>query len=408
METFITVEEARKQILAGVDRLSSTRVFLSEALGAHTAQRVEAPEDSPRFDNSSRDGFALRWEDIADGEVELDLVGESAAGAVPDRPLRAGEAMPITTGGKMPEGADTVVMQENCQRAGETLTVPEPPEDGRGAWVRHAGSHLAAGEAVVEPGDAIGPAEIGALASFRTSRLDVYRRPRVAVVSTGNELVDIDQEPGDGEIVNSNAHLLATLIREAGGEPLVQPAVPDNYEATRDAFKHAIEAADMVVSSGGVSVGAHDEVRGVVDELTGGMEFWKIRMKPGKPLAFGTTGEWRNVPILGLPGNPNSGFVCFHQFVAPALEVAQGADPESVAPHRIPAILGGDVTSTPHRRHYLAGRLTTDDDGTTTFQPASRQSSGNVALFCRQDAFGIVPEGVAEMTAGEPIEVELI
>ena len=409
MDTFITVEDARRRILSALDTLGTERVFLGDGDGRHIAESVVAPEDVPRFDNSSRDGYAVRWEDIDAGEATLEVVGESAAGHTTSREVGPGEAIRIATGAKVPAGADTVVMQENCERSDDTITVPEPPTPGRGAWIRHAGSYLTGGEPIADPGTRLGAAEIGLLASQRHARLDVYRRPRVAVVSTGDELVDIDTEPGDGQIVNSNAFLLETLLDGAGADPTVFPIAPDDAETIRAAFRDAIATHDVVVSSGGVSVGDYDEVGDIVDELTDGMAFWKIRMKPGKPLAFGTAGDAPATPVLGLPGNPNSCFVCFHQFVAPVLRVLQGADPETLVERpRTVARLADDIQSTPKRRHYLAGRLETDDGEMPTFLPAPNQASGNPALFVGQDTFGVVPEGTGTMEAGETIAIETI
>ncbi|MFB6351178.1 MAG: molybdopterin molybdotransferase MoeA, partial [Bradymonadaceae bacterium] len=255
---------------SAIEPLGTERIFVDRADGRYIAEPIVAPDDVPRFDNSSRDGYAVRWADIDTGDADLEVVGESAAGHTASRELGPGEAIRIATGGKVPDGADTVVMQENCQRSGDTVTIPEPPADGRGAWIRHAGSYLERGEAVTDPGARLGPAEIGLLASFRDSRIEVFRRPRVAVVSTGDELVDIDSEPGEGQIVNSNAYLLESLLEEAGADPIVLPTAPDDADAIRSAFRSAIASADAVISSGGVSVGDYDEVGGIVDELTGG------------------------------------------------------------------------------------------------------------------------------------------
>ena len=403
---FITVEEARHHILERIEPLGTERCFLNEAAGRHIAETIEAPEDSPRFDNSSRDGYAVRWTDIADGGATLEVVGTAAAGDPLDCTLEAGEAARIMTGAPLPDGTDTVVMQEHCERPDSDRVVVQSPPDGRkGAWIREAGRFMREGERLLEPGDRLQGPEVGMLASFRRSRFDVYRRPRVAIVSSGDELVDLDVTPGASEIVNSNAHLLETLVRRHGGGPVVLPAAPDERESTRRTFQDAIDAADLVLSSGGVSVGDHDVVREVVDTLTGGMTFWKIRMKPGKPLAFGLEQGERRVPLLGMPGNPNSCFVCFHQFVRPAMRVAQGQAADAVAPLVERARLADAVQSTPVRRQYLAGQLHSED-GELVFEPRSRQNSGNLQLFCGADAFGRVPEGIERVEAGDAIAIE--
>ncbi len=409
METTLSIEQARSRILSSLDPTGTERVFLSEATDRHLAETLVAPEDAPRFANSARDGYAVRWEDLAGGRATLEIVDESAAGAPAEVSPEAGQAIRIATGARVPPGADTVVMQEHCAREGGEVTVETPPDAGRGAWIRPAGRYLHAGETVVREGSRLTPAAIGLLASFRSTRLEVYRRPRVAVVSTGDELVDLDTEPTDGEIVDSNAYLLESLLRGAGALPRLLPIAPDEREAVRSTFHRALEAADLVVSSGGVSVGEHDEVRHVLEELTGGLTFWKTTLKPGKPLAFGTTDDDRETPLLGLPGNPNSCFVCFHQFIAPALRRLQGEPPEQLLERsREQARLADEVTSPARRRHYLAGRLERQQGREPRFVPAPGQFSGNPALFCGCDVFGIVPEGVEAMQAGENIEIERI
>jgi molybdopterin molybdotransferase len=421
MQQFITVEEARQKILKSLPRVGTERVFLQDALGRVLAEQVEAPEDSPRFDNSARDGYAVRFEDLADERPTLRIGGSVAAGKMSSIHVDQGSAVRIMTGAPVPDGADTVVMQENCQVDDEsqTLTVLDKPEAGRGAWVRKAGENMAAGETVLEPGDRLGAAELGLVASFGRSVLTVSRRPRVAIVSTGDELVEIDQTPGPGQIINSNAYMLEALVTEAGCDAVVLPVASDTEQAVRAAFERALQDADIVVSSGGVSVGDFDVTRRVVDELTGGMNFWKIRMKPGKPLAFGThdahntsATQGKSVPLIGLPGNPNSCFVCFHQFVRPALAVMQDIAPDAVRPRQLEATLSSPVSTTPRRRTYLAGHLETDPQAAPgeppVFHPAGNQNSGNLRLFCRADAFGLVEEGVAETGAGQRIVVELI
>jgi molybdopterin molybdotransferase len=422
MKQFITVESAREQILARLPRVGSERVFLPDALGRILAETVEAPEDSPRFDNSARDGYALRFSDLDAERPTLHVAGSAAAGDVGSIQVDPGSAVRIMTGAPVPDGADTVVMQEQCEldEDNATVTVLDKPEAGRGAWVRKAGKNMACGETILEPGDHLRASEIGMVASFGRSLISVSRRPRVAIVSTGDELVEIDQEPGPGQIVNSNAYMLQSLVAEAGCEALVLPAASDTKQAVQRVFERALQDADIVVSSGGVSVGDFDVTRGVVDELTGGMNFWKIRMKPGKPLAFGTSpAGTKNVPLIGLPGNPNSCFVCFHQFVRPALAVMQGVAAHLALPRRLEATLASPVRTTPRRRTYLGGRLlggATDtgldpspgEHDPLVFHPTDNQSSSNLRLFCGAQAFGIVEEGVSEMEAGSTILIELI
>jgi molybdopterin molybdotransferase len=410
MQTFISVEEARASILDAIEPLGREKVTITEATGRILARDISAPGDSPAFDNSSRDGFAFRWQDVVDAaDATLDVVGTVYAGDDSLPNIGEGQAVRIMTGAQVPSGADTVVMQEHCEfdEAAATVSLTRTPDAGRGAWIRHAGTFMAAGEAILERGHRLGPAELGLVASFGNTLLDVYRQPRVAIVSTGDELVDLDTPPGPGQIVNSNAYQLASLCRQAGAVPQMLPIVPDKQDAVRRAFEEAVRSCDLVVSSGGVSVGARDFTRVVLEDITGGMAFWKIRMKPGKPLAFGKSSN-TGVPLIGLPGNPASCFVGFHQFVRPALGLLQARSIADVQPRTLEAVLGAAVTSTPRRREYLSGKVVFRSGEKPEFQPAQKQNSGNLALFCGATAFGLVEEGVPEMLPGDIIEIELI
>lgn len=410
MQTFISVDEARAAILDETTALNREKIALTQANGRVLGRPIVAPTDSPAFDNSARDGFAFRWDDVADElPAELHVVDTVLAGDADLPEVRSGQAVRIMTGAPVPAGVDTVIMQENCDfdEDSETLKLAELPDAGRGAWIRHAGEFMAEGDAILQAGQELGPAEIGLIASFSKTLIEVYRRPRVSIVSTGDELVDPDAQPQPGQIVNSNAYQLAALCEQAGALPQVLPIVGDDEGAVRNAFETALQASDLVVSSGGVSVGTHDVTRDVLEELTRGMTFWKIRMKPGKPLAYGRAENGR-IPLIGLPGNPASCFVGFHQFVRPALGAMQGHPISSLQPQKFAAKLGRSVTSTPRRREYLSGRIIFRRGETPEFLPAEQQNSGNLALFCNATAFGIVEEGVSELRAGDELDVELM
>lgn len=418
MQQFISVEEARERILARLTPLGAERVFLAQAAGRILAEPIAAPADTPRFAHSSRDGFALRFQDIQGETGALELVGSSAAGAPSEREVGPGQAARITTGAPLPGGADTVVMLEYCSvdAAANLLTLDAPEAVKMAQWVRQVGEDMAAGEVILEPGVRLGAADVGLLAGFGRPMVNVTRKPRVAIVSTGDELVDPGTPPGPAQIVNSNAYLLAALVEEYGGVAQILPIAPDDEDAIRQAFDAAIAGADLVLSSGGMSVGEFDLTRPIVDELTGGMHFWKIRIKPGKPLAFGVArADTAPTPLLGLPGNPNACFVGFHQFVRPALDLLSGdgaqvaADPGAPLAS-IPATLATAVKTTPRRRVYLSGRLEEPGPDATgarpIFYPTPNQNSGNLRLFCQATAFGIVDEGVSELNAGDEIRVE--
>lgn len=403
MDTFITVEDARDRILSRLRTVGAERVTLTDAAGRYIAESIVAPWDSPAFDNSAMDGFAFRW---SDRDEILTVIGESAAGHPFDGSVGPGEAVRIMTGAAVPDGADSVAMREICQEKDGKLSVTEEPSRGEGANIRLQGEYMAAGEPVLRKRDRLGGAEIGLLAMFGRTVVYVSRRPRVAIVTTGSELVEPDREPGPGQIINSNAYMIESLVRDAGGEPTVLPIVPDDEDATREAIGSLDATVDLVLTIGGVSVGDYDFVRDVLDETTGGMAFWKVRMKPGKPLAFGQLSK-NETPVIGLPGNPVSSFVGFHQFVRPALQVLQGAAADETPLRRVRAKTSTPIRSTPRRRQYVLGALE-QGGGESHFVPHASQSSGNVLTTCRTSAFGIVEEGVDRIEAGAALDVQIL
>lgn len=403
-----TVDEARRDILARIERLSSVRVLLPQALGLVLAEPVLARSDNPRFTNSAMDGYAVRWTDVeavaGGGRVRLPVAFEVAAGDEGDYSLPPQAAARIMTGAPLPASADTVVMREDTDESSRSaVIVLNVPEAGKGANIRFAGAFYKAGEPLLRAGQEIGPAAIGLLASEGLCALSVVRRPRIAVVSTGDELVDLGEPIGPGQIRNSSAYMLQALIRKAGGEPVVCGIGRDTVDSCRARFEEALGSADMVVSIGGVSVGDYDVVRAVLDELGADIGFWKVKMKPGKPLSFGTVGD---TPMIGLPGNPVSSYVCFYQFVWPAIRRAAG-HAEAGRLDWVRARLTENVRSPAWRADFQRGVLTSDG-AEPTFQPFPDQSSANQMSSAVANAFGIVPEGVGSMEAGEWLEVERI
>jgi len=405
-KTFISVEQARAAILERIHPLGPERVLLTEALGRTLAAPILAPYDAPRFDNSARDGFAVRFEDVADTPATLTVTQTVHAGERPDGTVGAGEAARIMTGAVVPEGADTIIMSEYCTHEGDTVTVHELAETGQGDWVRKRASFMATGDTVLGAGARLGAGDIGALAGFNQAAVSVTAKPVVAILSTGDELVELGQQPGPSQILNSNAYMLEALVREHGATPLVLPIARDDRDLIFEAYSQALRRADLVISSGGVSVGAKDFVHEVLEELVGGMSFYKIRMRPGKPLAFGVAErDGRSTPLIGLPGNPASGFVCFHQFVRPALGVLSGGAAGEL--ERVRAVMSAKVASTPKRRHYVTGKVRATESG-FVFDPIPNQDSGNVLILCGVGAFAIIDEGVGGASAGDEVIVELL
>lgn len=400
MQHFIDVDQARELILDEIKPLTLERLTLGEARGRILAEEIVATYDSPAFDNSARDGYAVRWEDVANKcDVSLDVVEHIAAGHLPVQSVGPGGASRIMTGAPMPDGADTIVMREDCQEHGDRVVIVSPPQH-QGQWVRKQGSFIRHGQPLMTAGQRLESGDLAILASFAQAQVTVGAKPRVAILSTGDELVELGQPHQPGQIINSNTPMLASLVEAHGGIAQCFPIVRDTPEAVMAAYQDALRLCDLVISSGGASVGDHDHVVDVVNALTDTVAFWKIRMKPGKPLIFGMAGD---TPLIGLPGNPVSSFVCFYQFVRPALAALQGA--KATALRSAVAQISCDVRSTPKRREYLTGQLKTMD-GQLTFVPHAQQDSGNLGLLCQTDALGIVEEGISQMAQGDAIVVQ--
>ena len=313
----ISVDEARERILARVAPLPAIESALADALGAVLGVDVIADRDVPPFRNSAMDGYAVRGADVVVAPARLRVIGEIAAGVVPAGAVGTGEAMRIMTGAPMPDGADTVVRVEDTDDGRQTVTITKTTP--QGLSVRAAGEDLRAGETILRAGTVLRPSELGVLATLGRARITVVPRPRVTVLSTGDELVELDAPVGPGQIRDANRYSLAAAARAAGATVETAGIVRDTVPALRSALSAAATRADVVVTSGGVSVGDHDHVKPVVDEM-GTMDFWSIAVRPGRPLAFGELrGPRHAVPIFGLPGNPVSSLLTFELFVRPAL-----------------------------------------------------------------------------------------
>lgn len=365
------------------------------ALGRVLAEPVVSRLELPPWPNSSMDGYAIRSEDTRGGSAELAVVGRIVAGALPPRPLRAGEAMRIFTGAPLPEGADAVVPQEDVDADGARITVPRRVD--AGAHVRPAGEDIRAGDVVVGPGHVVGPAEIGLLATLGYTRVRVYRRPRVAILSTGNELADLGTEPGPGQIPNTNTYSLMAQVLEAGGEPMSLGVVPDRLEAIVERLRWG-RASDVLVSSAGVSVGELDLVREALTQCGAELHLWKVAMRPGKPITFGSI-EGR--PVFGLPGNPVSAMVTFELFVRPALRRMQGC--RAVERPRIVVPALEPIANPGGRRGYLRVTLARDGEDYGA-RLTGGQGSGILRSMVLADGLAVVPPGTT-VAPGERVEV---
>ncbi len=351
----LTVEEALEAILSSVKPLETERVDVVGSLGRVLAEAIVSRREIPPWDNSSMDGYAVRAEDTARGSVELAVVGRVAAGEMASMALRSGQAMRIFTGAPMPAGADAVAPQEDVDADGDRIKIRGAVE--RGAYVRPRGEDLRRGETVLEPGHVIGPAEVGMLATLGFPQVRVYRRPRVAILSTGNELADLGTEPAASQIPNTNTYSLMAQVIEAGGEPIGLGVVPDRLDAI-EARIAAGRTADVLVSSAGVSVGDLDFVKEALTRAGAELTLWRVSMRPGRPITFGLL---QGRPVFGLPGNPVSAMVTFELFVRPALRAMAGH--RRVHRARIRARALATIANPGHRRGYLRVTLTPDDRG---------------------------------------------
>ncbi|HET8569514.1 MAG TPA: gephyrin-like molybdotransferase Glp [Candidatus Limnocylindria bacterium] len=402
----ISADDALARILAGVPRLPAVDVPILDALGLVLAEDVAADADVPPFRNSAMDGYAVRGADVTAAPVRLRVVGDIPAGAYPDRAVGPGEAMRIMTGAAMPDGADTVVRVEDTDNATGVVTITAATR--AGTSVRQAGEDLRAGDVVLRTGTVLRAAEIGLLASLGRARVRAHKRPRVAVLSTGDEVVDVGLPLGPGQIRDSNRYSLASAVRAAGAEPWVRGIVRDTPDALREALREAV-AADAIVTSGGVSVGDHDHVKPVVSEM-GTIDLWAIAIRPGRPLAFGELRDpgrspmeqARRVPIFGLPGNTVSSLLTFELFVRPALLRMQGR--EHVTRPRATARLLDPVEKPAFLRFFARG---IHDPAAGTVRTTGPQGSGILRSMSLANCLIDLPEGRAAWASGDTVEVIL-
>jgi len=399
----LAVHEAQALSLAWIAPVGVERVSLFEAVGRILAETVHAPHDLPPFDNSAMDGYAVVAADTAGASeaspVRLEVSEQVTAGQLPQQAMSSGQAVRIMTGAPLPEGASGVVIQEQVRREGSTIWLTRPVREGD--HIRRRGEDIRAGQAVMSAGECLTAAHIGVLAAFHRAFVTVRRRPVVAIVATGDELIEVDEPPATGKIVNSNAYALAALVRAAGAQPLVLPLVRDNVAQVEAAFAEAAATADVVVSSGGVSVGEHDLVKPALERLGLEARFWRVWMKPGKPLLFG---RLRGRPCFGLPGNPVSGMVCFHLFVRPALGKMLGLPETRWRLPEVSARLAHEVRTKGDRPTYLRARLVWTETG---WQAEVLPGQGSGMLTSMLGAQGLVffPEGKRVGQAGEVVPV---
>jgi len=419
----LSVEEALEHILATVHVLGPERVGLLEAAGRVLAEEVTADQDIPPLTNSAMDGYAVRSADVAQAPARLRVVGKAAAGHVSQVRVEPGMAVRIMTGAPLPAGADTVVRFEDTRRDGEWVEVLQAPATG--ANVRPAGEDVRAGQVVLQPGQVLRPQEIGMLATVGRTKVAVVRRPRVAILATGDEVVPPDQTPGPGQIRDANSYTVAAQVQAFGGVPLLLGVARDREEWVRQGMREALaQRADLIITSGGVSVGDFDLVKQVL-AAEGEMHFWSLNMKPGRPLAFGQirlpsqrgrTGEGGllpasggtggvGVPLLGLPGNPVAAMISTELFARPALLKMQGFTDWSRP--KVAARLTQPIARKDGRRHYLRVRLQETEAGYEATLTGD-QGSGILNSLVQADGLAVIPEETNHLPVGAEVEILLL
>lgn len=407
----LSVQEAEQVILNLVQPLSpqdQEQVALTAACGRILAAPVTGNQDFPHWDNSAMDGYAVRYADVAscssENPVELEITAEIPAGVQPQTTVQPGQAARIFTGAMLPDGADTVVMQEDTQRQGNRVTVLTRPRPQ--AFVRRRAEYYQAGTPLLPPGILLTAPDIAVLATAQCSQVPVYRRPRVAIFSTGDELVTPDQPLQPGQIVDSNQYALAALVAAAGAEPILLGIVPDQPDQIRQTLTQSLISADLVLSSGGVSVGDYDFIDQILADLKADIRIRAVAIKPGKPLTVATVAQAdSNRPVLyfGLPGNPASVLVTFWRFVQPALRKLSGLN---TGWHS--AFVTGKTTqplrSDGKRETYIWGRAVLTQ-GQFEFELAGgSQSSGNLINLAQTNALAVLPVGITEVAAGDAVQ----
>ena len=392
----LTVHQALERVLTAATPMPAERLPLQAARGRVLAEDIASPRDVPPWDNSAMDGFAVCRADFADGVAELDVLDTIGAGAVPTVAVTRGACSRIMTGAPMPAGADAVVMIEDSEDLGGRVRLTDRPRERQ--HVRPRGGDVAEGEVVLCAGHVLDAAAVGMLSALGIPSVMVAQRPVVAILSTGDEVVEVGWPLEPGQIYSSNTIALMGLVEEAGCVPIHCGIAPDDEDGLRAALERCLRA-DLVLTTGGVSVGDFDHVK---DAFDGSLDFWKVRMKPGKPLAFGRIG---GRPAVGLPGNPVSCMVGFLQFVRPVLRTMLG-DPRPYLPV-LDATLQDDLKKKPGRTHFVRVQLAWGPGGLEA-RSTGTQSSGVLRSMVKADGFAVLPAADGHVSAGTRVRVQVL
>jgi len=388
----LPVDDAIARIGSTILPLATEQVAVSDAGGRVLAEPLSARRTHPPFDGSAMDGYAVRLADTDSVPARLTVVGESAAGGSYDQMLAEDQAVRIFTGAPFPAGADTVVIQENTERDGDTVIIKEAPKPSQ--HIRRAGIDFTEGDEFFKAGRLLSASDVALAAAMNIPELSVFRRPRIAFFATGDELVLPGETPSPNQIVSSNSAGLSALIAELGGVPVDLGIARDNEASIREVAERASDA-DILVTVGGASVGDHDLVQPVLTSMGLSVDFWRIAMRPGKPLMFG---DFNGTPFLGLPGNPVSALVCGHLFLRAAIAARQGAP--ATHPPLAPVTLGADLRENDKRRDYLRATIQIAD-GAWTATPLNRQDSSMLSALSRSHCLLVRPPHAPAAQTGD-------
>jgi molybdopterin molybdotransferase len=401
-EGLLPFEQAQSIVLSSVARLETEQVDLAQSIGRVLAENVVAPHDLPSFDNAAMDGYALRSQDTqgaaSESPVRLRVVGESAAGKPYPRSLGAGEAVAISTGAPVPEGANAVLPVEDARVEGETLICSQPVREG--SHIRPKGQDVSAGSLLLSAGTRLRLQHLGMLAALGLTPLAVYRRPRVSLVVSGSELLPYDAPLQPGKIRDTNSLLLREWLTRRGIPTRFLGVAPDEMDATVRLLECALEEAEVVVLTGGVSVGEHDLIKPALERLGARILFWRVNMKPGKPILFA---RWQERAVFGLPGNPLAVVVGVLNFVLPYLAALEGeAEP---LPRCLTARLNAPVRKRETRAEFLTARLFVDEAGSLVAEPTPQQGSALLGSLAMANGFVYLPGGSGDYPAGALVDV---
>jgi molybdopterin molybdotransferase len=398
------LSEAQKVVLDATPVLGLEKIPILDALGRVLGEDIVAERDNPPWDNSAMDGFAVRWEDIKQEHaiqkpVTLSIIEDVPAGKMPSRTVGPGQAIRIMTGAPIPKGADTVLKVEDTEPTSDSVRVFKPEQ--KGANIRPQGEDVRKGECIIAKGTQIRPGEAGMLAILAKSFVFVNQRPRVAILSTGDELADLDERFSEEKIINSNSYGIAAAVQDAGGIPFLLGIARDTPAALKEKISHGL-TADILVLSGGVSMGDYDFTKAVFRDLGAEMNFWKLAIRPGQPLAFG---KIQGKLAFGLPGNPVSSMVTFEQLVRPAMLKMSGH--RSYGRPLVQAVFQERFTKRTDRRHFLRGVLT-QEDGIFKVRTTGDQGSGILTSMVKANCLIDVPVEVERLNPGDLVTVQLL